>query len=106
MLVYYVRWAADQQLCKGKGKVCKFPSIDFSVLCRSSLDAMCCLQHLFVKKYAGVDIDICDGVVTIVRSKLDSRSFVIDYLYCDGIKQPVCLHDVKKSLFEFQTKFY
>lgn len=106
MLVYIVSWNPDQELCKGKGRVSKFQPIYFTVLCRSSVDAMCCLNYIFHKKYVNSDIDLCDGIFRLLRSKIDSRGFHVDYLYCDGISKPICLHDVKKSLIELQMRYH
>lgn len=102
MVVYSVRWTLDHELSKGKGrKNYKEASYYFSVLCRSSKDAVACLEYLFVHdfcdKYSS-NLTIEDGSVSLTRVKVDSRNFNPTYLYCDGIRQPISLSNVKSSL--------
>lgn len=102
MLVYHVLWSPDSECIKGRSS--KVTSIGFTVLCRNSQDALNCLECLFDKKYVNAGFSLSDGVSTLRRSKLDSRCFYIDYLFMDGIKQPICLHDVKSSLMSLMPR--
>lgn len=100
MLVYSVRWCSDSSLTKGKGRVLKQEGlIGFTVLCRNSKDAVSCFEWFFRHQYKNsANLDPADGTLSLTRCKLDSRNFHIDYLQADGIKTPVCLHDLKASL--------
>lgn len=112
MLVYLVSWSCldDKDLTKGKGKVTMADNgyFFFTVLCRSSSDALRCLRYVFLQKYGangihGIQID--DGVTTLRRSKLDSRSLNIDYLFMDKMKEPMTLHDVMSNVLRLHSIF-
>lgn len=97
MLVYYVRWTPDKEFVKGRTSA--YPSIDFSVLCRCSSDAIGCLESIFKSTYVGKNVTLSDGDVLLKRAKIDSRNFDINYIFMDGIRQPLSLQDLKRSLF-------
>ena len=99
MIVYSVLWSPEQ--VPGRTK-CEH--LIFSVLCRKSSDALTCLECIFDSKYLNSGVHLSDGVTTMRRVKLDSRNFNVDYLMMDGIKNPICLHDVKRSLTSLMPK--
>ena len=106
MLVYTVSWSHSSELSKGKGRVCKNDSIfGFSVLCRSSSDAVKCLEWYFVNVFKNPKgLDFTDGIVKLQRSSVDSRNFTINYLFMDDIKRPISLSNVKDSLTDIMYK--
>ena len=100
MLVYLVTWQHSTALSKGKGRATSSEfMVIFTVLCRTSEDALNCLRHHFRTRYKtthGFTID--DGVITLQKKILDSRSFTVDYLYMDNIREPLSLDDLSQSL--------
>lgn len=107
MLVYYVSWVLDKELSKGKGRsTSKEFMYSFSVLCRSSHDAIKCLEWLFEFDYKSPHgFSLCDGVVTLTRLKIDSRNFSFRWLYMDDIKRPILMSDLKDSLTKYAMTF-
>lgn len=103
MLVYTVRWLASPELTKGQGMTTrKDYMLLFTVLCRNISDASVCLEYLFKHKYQG-KFSLCDGECTFARSKIDSRSFDVQYLLMDGMTKPLYLHNCKDSISEYNT---
>ncbi|MBR6646852.1 MAG: hypothetical protein IKL09_04980 [Clostridia bacterium] len=103
MLVYFVKWTADAELCKGKGRIKHSEWIfAFTVLCRSSRDASSCLEYLFKLNYQG-KFSLCDGEITIRRQKIDSRGFDVQYLLMDGMKKPLYLSDVSRAIDTYHS---
>lgn len=107
MLVYHVSWSLDPELAKGKGRAShKEFHYSFSVLCRSSKDAIQCFQWLFENDYKSPHgFDVSDGVLTLQRLKLDSRNFSFRWLFMDGIKRPICMSDLQDSLTRYSMTF-
>lgn len=109
MVVYFVKWERDKVLAQGttKGRPKSEDYLHhFTVLCRGSQDAVDCLNHLFYSSwYLNAGMRIEDGVVTMKRVSLDSRHFEVQYLYMDGIKRPLSLVNLDRSLFDL-TKYY
>ena len=107
MLVYFVKWFPDSH-AHGKGRI---PSdeklIGCTVLCRDSKDAISCFEWYFANVYKNTrGYDITDGTISLTKIKLDSRKFDIQYLQMDGIKKPLCLHNVKDSLAQLTYNIY
>lgn len=96
MLVYLVTWHPLKENIKGH--ISKVKSICFTVLCRNSSDAVSCLQYLFRQEHLNDGLILSDGEFTLTRYKLDSRNFHVDYMFMDGIKIPICLHNLKLSI--------
>ena len=96
MVVYSITWFLDKDLTtkarKGDNIV-----LYLSVLCRNSADALYCFRWWFAN-VANNKFDIDDGEIQMKRSKIDSRGFDVSYLYADGIKEPIYLHDLKSNL--------
>lgn len=103
MVVYFVRWdRGDTPIKSHKGRH-KIDSAYYSctVLCRNSKDALSCFEYLFKTEFErNTGIEICDGDLIMKRLKLDSRNFTVQYLMMDGIKRPLCLADLKQSLYD------
>ena len=99
MILYYVHWIRDVELCKGKGRVKQAEwTIDFSVLCRNSSDAMQCLDYVFREKYSNSNgLTLSDGVITLKRGQIDSRGFSPTYLLADGLKEPIVMSNLKSN---------
>lgn len=108
MLVYTVTWCHSPSLSKGKGRVRNNDSyFGFTVLCRNSRDAMSCLDWYFHNVYANPNgLDVSDGEVRLVRTSIDSRGFNVNYLLMDGIRMPVNMSDLKKSLSSLTINVY
>lgn len=103
MLVYFVEWRADSDLCKGKGRITQSEwSFCFSVLCRTSHDASSCLEYLFAANYNG-KFALCDGSISIRRKKIDSRNFDVQYLLMDGMNKPLYLSDCKRAIDTYHS---
>lgn len=97
MVLYSVYWCPDTELKRGKGRIKKSDDyhIRFSVLCRTSSDALRCLAWHFRHHYVNsIDLTLDDGVIQLKRQIVDSRSFSAKYLMMDGIKEPIILSDV------------
>lgn len=103
MLIYQVSWVYSHDLAKGKGKITKNEiSIDFSVLCRNSKDALKCLDWVFLNDFKNLHkLTLDDGVVTLRRSTVDSRNIIASYLLMDGMTTPLELYDLKGSLIRY-----
>lgn len=102
MVLYSVRWIADSSLTKGKGRVKDKESyITFTVLCRTSQDAVTCLEWVYKDMFPGSKFSIQDGVISLTRSIIDSRGFHPTYLLCDGLKKPLKMSNVKDSLLDY-----
>ena len=101
MIVYNVLWRANEELAKGNGRIAH-KDFDFfvSVLCRNMKDAIQCFEYVFSKDYQG-KLSICDGETTVTRKKIDSRNIEFQYIFMDGIKQPLKATDLKKALFDY-----
>lgn len=103
MVLYHVMWSYSHDLAKGKGKITKKENlILISVLCRNSSDALSVLSWYFINEFRnshGLTLD--DGEITLKRSTIDSRNFNAQYLYMDGIRQPLYLPDLKGSLLNY-----
>lgn len=99
MLLYHVRWELDRELAKGKGRpTSKEVFFGFNAICRNQSDALRCLYYDFAKNYrTSHDFSIDDGDIYISRCKVDSRGFDAKWLYMDGIKEPIYLHDLKSN---------
>lgn len=99
MLVYLVTWIYNKDLAKGKGKIPKSEHLfAFSVLCRNSQDALKCLQYHFYNVFSpSSGLTPEDGEIRLQRKVLDSRSFNVNYLLMDGIKEPLDLTDLKAN---------
>lgn len=101
MLIYLCQWSLDKELAKGLGKPkAKEFIYGFTVICRSSADAVRCLQWY----HESVFFDQCnrkytinDGIISLARTKIDSRGFTANYLLMDGMKEPLILSDVLRS---------
>lgn len=107
MIVYTVMWKIDEELIKGKGRVPHGEySFCFNVLCRSSKDAVACLEYLFPIKFSGSKFSLCDGVVSFKRMKVDSRGFEIQYLLMDGMKKPLYLRDCSEAIDCYNSNMY
>lgn len=107
MLLYHVSWIIDRDLAKGKGRpTSKEIHISFSVLCRNVADAVCCLQYEFSTNFPTTHgIALSDGEIKIKRSKIDSRGFDAKYLFMDGIRQPIFLHNLKSNVLRVNSIF-
>lgn len=106
MLVYSVRWTADDDLCKGKGRITRKDDLFcFTVLCRNSRDAAACLEYLFDIAYKG-KFSLSDGQITIRRQKLDSRGFDVHFMLMDGMKKPLYLSDCKRAIDTYNSDIY
>lgn len=92
-------WTRDSELSKGKGKIKnKEMLIAFSVICRNSQDAIRCLDYHFRFVYKNSnDLHVDDGIITLSRSKVDSRNFTANYLLMDGLREPLSLSDLKND---------
>ena len=99
MVKYYVRWSICDDLAKGRGKrSSKEILLGFTVLCRTSKDALKCLDYHFRKFYpANSSFGIDDGEISLKRCTIDSRNFTADYLLMDGIREPLELSDLKSN---------
>ena len=106
MVVYYVHWTRDTQLShgstKGRPKSDDY-NFSFTVLCRSSADAVSCLAILFRDHFKD-QFSVGDGVITLKRVVLDSRNFTAHYMFMDGINNPICLSDLKESLSRMKLR--
>ena len=104
MVIYFVQWERDKELAKGttKGRPSDKDYVySISVMCRNVHDALSCFNILFYRDFqyqSGVKIE--DGLVSLRRKTIDSRNFTCQYLYMDGIREPLCLDDLKHSLFK------
>lgn len=107
MVVYIVTWTYDKNLAKGKGKIPQSQHFfGFNVLCRNSSDAVKCLQYHFNKVFnhsSGITPD--DGEIKLQRQVIDSRSFNIQYLFMDGILEPIELSDLKSNVVRLNSIF-
>lgn len=100
MLVYLVTWVFNKDLAKGKGKIPKSEHFfGFSVLCRNSQDAVKCLNYHFYKVFAPTSgLTPEDGEIRLQRQIVDSRKFEVNYLFMDGIREPLELADLKSNV--------
>lgn len=108
MVVYHVKWERDDVNSKGttKGRPKNGSYLhSFTVLCRGAKDAITVLGFVFKDWFPNDSIEISDGVVTMKRVSLDSRNFEAQYLYMDGIKKPLSLNNLERSIFDM-TKYY
>lgn len=107
MVLYSVLWTCDPELSKGKGRIKSDNHLfAFTVLCRNSRDAHACLDWYFRFKYDNRNsLTLDDGVITLRRCTIDSRSFVANYLMMDGIKEPLSLSDLKDSLIKYRLSY-
>lgn len=109
MVVYYVRWERDKSLSKvsTKGRPKTNDSFfAFTVMCRNSKDAISCLEYLFYRDFQlNTGITIEDGVVSLKRLVLDSRGFTCQWLFMDGIRLPISLSDLNKSVFQLVNSY-
>lgn len=99
MVLYSVKWEISKDLAKGKGHAkLSECSMYYSVICRTSKDAVACLDFHFREVFpAGSKFSSDDGVVTLKREIVDSRNFNATYLMMDGIKEPIVLRDLKSN---------
>lgn len=110
MVVYSVTWKRDEELSKGtfKGRPKNgTSSFSFSVLCRTSKDAVACLEVLFPHHFgfnSGIKIE--DGSVTLKRQKLDSRGFEFQWMMMDKMKFPILMSDVYNDRLEVPKFHY
>lgn len=106
-MVYDVLWVRDSVLAKGKGRVKKDEIvINFTVICGSSNDAIKCLEFVFREQYRNNNgLSLSDGVITLKRSKVDSRGFYPNYMLMDGIREPIYLHNLKSNALRAQKIF-
>ena len=108
MLVYFVSWTAEPELCKGKGRLNKNEyHFSFTVLCRNSSDAVKMLNWYFLNIFKNAhNLELSDGVFTMKRSVVDSRNFNIQWLFMDDIRYPLSFSDLKQSLVRYTNSFY
>ena len=105
MLLYSVIWSHNNDLATCKGKRQNFTTC-FTVLCRSSQDALKCLEYHFRNHFINSDsFSLDDGDITLSRSKIDSRNFNATYMMMDDIQEPIELSDLKSSLLRL-SKYY
>lgn len=107
MLLYSVVWWYDSDLAKGKGRIKNHEHlVQFSVICRNSADAVLALHYHFYKVYRpSKGITIEDGQIELKRMKIDSRGFNANYLYMDGIREPLHLSDLKSNSLRLKQIF-
>lgn len=105
-MIYYVHWTRDTELSqgvtKGRPKTSDY-NFSFTVLCRSSSDAVACLSILFRDHFKD-QFNVGDGVITLKRCVVDSRNFTAQYMFMDGISTPISLSDVKDSLSRMRLR--
>lgn len=112
MVIYYVRWLRDDVNARGttKGRPCKKSTslYGFTVLCRNASDATRCLQHVFYNVWHLDSVGLCleDGEISMKRVNVDSRNFEVTWLFMDGIREPISLLDLDKSLFRLSNQSY
>ena len=103
MVIYHVSWLYNHDLAKGKGRITKNEFlINISVLCRNSHDALQTLSWYFINEFKNShSLSLDDGEISLKRSQVDSRNFHAQYLFMDGIRQPLYLPDLKGSLIKY-----
>ena len=99
MVIYSVQWFYDSKLGKGKGKIPnKETYICFSVICRSSKDAVRCLDWHFNNEFFNEHkLSVDDGEIRLSRLTVDSRNFNARYLLMDTMREPICLSDLSSN---------
>lgn len=105
MVVYWCRWRLEDDFSNGSGKI-KERYFSFSVLCRTSADALATLRYYFDHEYKNHN-NVCfdDGVIEMMRAKIDSRGFNATYLMMDGIREPLLLSNLKSNLLRLDKIF-
>ena len=110
MVVYSVSWKRDDDLAKGTSKgrpLKKQYDLHFTVLCNNSKEAAACLEFIFPLHFGyhcGFTIE--DGVVSMSRTKLDSRKFFFGYIFMDSMKRPLDVSDLTSGYLEIPRTHY
>lgn len=106
MILYSVIWTHNSDLAKGKGH-CKNKIVGCTCLCRYQSEALRCFIWHFEHRYTErKNFDIDDGEVKISRCKVDSRGFDAHYLMMDKMPEPLDLHSIDKSLYDYSRRYH